>query len=103
MSTTTKKQTNEPVTGYKSLLIQARNLRSEAGANAYQRAKLLVAVHEDHEFRTDFPEEKALPILETLKAVLESHRESYVPESGLGIAVLRIFRAPLVIRLAKRQ
>lgn len=36
--------------------------------------------------------EKALPILETLKAVLESHRESYVPESGLGNAVRHALR-----------
>lgn len=38
-------------TSYKTLLLKARELRSEAGKNAYQRAKLLTAVFDDRDFR----------------------------------------------------
>lgn len=38
---------------YKTLLLDARNLRTEAGRNAWKRAKLLTQVFDDREFRAE--------------------------------------------------
>lgn len=38
---------------YKTLLIEARNLRSEAGKNAHKRATILCQVFDDRDFRAD--------------------------------------------------
>ena len=51
------KQTSEPdgpsMLPYKAALLEVRRLRGKAGRSAYSRAKLLVQVFEDRDFRTD--------------------------------------------------
>ena len=49
----TKKASEEAPKGYKKLLLEASALRSQGGKSAYQRAKILTAVFNDHAFRLD--------------------------------------------------
>lgn len=47
-------QTNASSTArYKTLLLEARKLRGQAGAKAFDRGRLLVTVFEDRDFRAD--------------------------------------------------
>jgi hypothetical protein len=62
------KQTNqESAKTYKSLLLEAKELRQQSGSNAYHRITLLTKVYHDQDFRSDhnmFDDDKLLSILD---------------------------------------
>jgi hypothetical protein len=65
MKSTEQTQTNSAKT-YKSLLLEAKDLRKQGGVNAYKRAVLLKKVYDDQDFRADhetFDDDKLLDIL----------------------------------------
>jgi len=49
----TKKASEEAQRGYKKLLLEASALRSQGGKSAYKRAKILMGVFHDQDFRLD--------------------------------------------------
>lgn len=66
---------------YKTLLIEARRLREEAGSNAYERAKLLVGVFADSDFRADYQQYDDAKLAEEL--------DQYVDDLALDFLQLK--------------
>lgn len=71
MSTKTLSPKATSIAGYKKLLIEAEQLRGQAGEAAFKRITLLVAVFDDHDFRHDLGNVDPEKMGEHLDAYLE--------------------------------
>ena len=66
---------------YKELLIQVREMRGASGINAYRRAKMLVEVFNDRNFRFDYGQVDDFKAIEIL--------DDYVQDLAFGFAGVR--------------